>query len=304
MNLQERKIFNMKAALHLLLMFVLVAALAVVTSAQKTRGVVGGGTFVTSKKIRAVEPVTVRPEAGPTPSATATFQNQNISCADLATMGTFANVTSGNEVKLNFGGGNFNFSNASFFFKTYTSAQGSVVAVPANNPAFNTKTITVSASETTGLGPNNTHTLSSFTSELAITAVILKVGNDSFAYNYNPATSSGGPLTVTQQHGFSHINFCFSSGLGPSAADISAGGRVTDSNGRGLRGVSVFVTDTFTGETRYAITSPFGYYSFDNLEAGRLYFVSVASKQYSFSESVRAFTLNDNLSNLDFVANP
>lgn len=301
MNFHERKSFNMKGALHVLLLFVCVAVFGTVASAQKSRSVPGDGA---SKKIRAIEPAPISPEGGPTPIATTTFSGEAVSCGNLADRGTFANVNSSNGLRLNFGDNNFNFSNASFFFKTYSSAQGPVVAVPPNDPAFSSKTITVSVNETTNLGVNNTHTISSFMSELGITAVIMNVGGDSVAFNYDPATQTGGPLTATRLHGITYIEFCFSSGLGPSAADVSAGGRVTDRNGRGLRGVGVFVTDTFTGETRYAITSPFGYYSFDNLEAGRLYFVSVSSKQYSFSESVRAFTLNDNLSNLDFVANP
>jgi len=92
--------------------------------------------------------------------------------------------------------------------------------------------------------------------------------------------------------------------LRPSAADATLSGRVLNGYGRGIKGVSVVVTDAMTGEARYTITNPFGYYSFSDLESGRFYFVRVSAKGYKFAESSKTFTLNDSLTDVDFVANP
>lgn len=92
--------------------------------------------------------------------------------------------------------------------------------------------------------------------------------------------------------------------LGPSAAPASAGGRVVDSFGRGISGARMTVQNAATGETYVTYTSPFGYYNFVDLEAPNFYFLSISSKKYQFSNNTITFSLDDNLTNLDFVANP
>lgn len=95
--------------------------------------------------------------------------------------------------------------------------------------------------------------------------------------------------------------FAIVNNLAPVAANVGVGGRVTTANGQGLRGASVSITDP-DGVTRRAVTSSFGYYRFDDVAVGRTYVMSVASKRYSFSP--RAVTIEDELSDLDFVAQP
>lgn len=52
-----------------------------------------------------------------------------------------------------------------------------------------------------------------------------------------------------------------------------------------------------------AVTSSFGYYSFEDVPAGQVYTVSVSAKRYQFSDPVRLVNLADAVSGVDFVAN-
>jgi hypothetical protein len=86
-----------------------------------------------------------------------------------------------------------------------------------------------------------------------------------------------------------------------SAASVTVSGRVLTAEGRPVRGARVTLTDA-NGETRLAVTSSFGYYTFENIAAGETYVAGVHSKRYSFAP--RAVAVNDTLTDLDFVAEP
>ena len=73
--------------------------------------------------------------------------------------------------------------------------------------------------------------------------------------------------------------------LAPTAANVSITGRVTTSDGRGLRNAIVSMTDS-QSVTRTARTSSFGYYRFDDVPTGESYVVAVRSKQYTFTPRV------------------
>jgi subtilisin-like proprotein convertase family protein len=87
----------------------------------------------------------------------------------------------------------------------------------------------------------------------------------------------------------------------PTAASVSIGGRVLTADGRGLTNARVTITGP-DGVARTAITSSFGYYSFDGVESGASYVVAVGSKRYIFTP--RTVQVVDNISDLDFVAEP
>jgi hypothetical protein len=102
---------------------------------------------------------------------------------------------------------------------------------------------------------------------------------------------TGEPITVAVQ--------------GPTATAITnatVSGRVTTAEGLAVRGAFVFLTET-KGVRRFAITNPFGYYSFDNVLTGRTYSMGVTHRQYIFPEPIEVL-INDNVSNMDFVALP
>jgi hypothetical protein len=85
------------------------------------------------------------------------------------------------------------------------------------------------------------------------------------------------------------------------AVNLSVSGRVTGVGGQGIKGVYVFMID-IGGTVRTATTNPFGYYGFDNVNAGS-YTIGVTSKRYAFPEPT-VVAVNDNISNLNFVAMP
>lgn len=90
--------------------------------------------------------------------------------------------------------------------------------------------------------------------------------------------------------------------VGPTSAAVSVSGRVTDATGRGIPRATLYLQGQDTGAPRVAVTNPFGYYSFANLEAGRDYVLSVEAKRHNFPVSTRFITVDDALTNIDFVS--
>lgn len=88
------------------------------------------------------------------------------------------------------------------------------------------------------------------------------------------------------------------------AAGASIEGGITDSSGRGASNVLVRVSDLDTGENRFVLTNPFGYYRIGDLQVGGNYVVRVSSKRYTFTPDTRIVTLNEDIAGVDFIANP
>jgi uncharacterized delta-60 repeat protein len=90
--------------------------------------------------------------------------------------------------------------------------------------------------------------------------------------------------------------------LAPTAATAAINGRVSTASGRSIRNVSLTLTDTTTGEIKYTLTNPFGYYRFQDLEVGRSYILNLGSKRFTFAEPTRVISLNEDLTGEDFVS--
>jgi hypothetical protein len=73
--------------------------------------------------------------------------------------------------------------------------------------------------------------------------------------------------------------------------------------GQGINQVRVTVTNA-AGETRTAVTSPFGYYRIDDVAAGEGYTITASSKRYSFDPPVIFRTVLDDVTDADFRAVP
>jgi len=78
---------------------------------------------------------------------------------------------------------------------------------------------------------------------------------------------------------------------------VTVSGRVTSSDGRGIRGASVTIVDG-DGFARTVTTSSFGYYTFDDVAAAT-YTIGVASRQYRFAS--RTVEVGDNLADVNFT---
>lgn len=91
--------------------------------------------------------------------------------------------------------------------------------------------------------------------------------------------------------------------LVPTAASVSISGRVQTADGRGIRGANVYLIDT-NGALRMALTGSFGYYAFENVEVGRIYTLTIASKRFTFENPTRFVSVTDELTGVDFTAIP
>lgn len=99
---------------------------------------------------------------------------------------------------------------------------------------------------------------------------------------------TGAPINITVQ------------GPAPAAVNITVTGRVFSPEGMPVRSATVVMTDQNGGNTRFATTSSFGYFTFENLIAGASYTFFVSTKRFIF-EPVTV-PINNNVSDLTLVA--
>ncbi len=86
-----------------------------------------------------------------------------------------------------------------------------------------------------------------------------------------------------------------------TSATVSVSGRVSDSVGRGIRGVSIILADP-DGQTRQTMSSSLGHYTFENVPVGGVYILRVGSKRVRFDPSTRLIQVFDELTNVDWLA--
>ncbi len=79
---------------------------------------------------------------------------------------------------------------------------------------------------------------------------------------------------------------------------ITVSGKVSTPSGLSLRNAVVSLIDS-QNVRRTATTSSFGLYSFNNVQAGETYIMSVASKRFRFASQILQF--NASVSNMDFI---
>ena len=87
--------------------------------------------------------------------------------------------------------------------------------------------------------------------------------------------------------------------VGLVAANVGVGGRVVDSKGNAISRAYVTLTGA-NGVPRTARTNTFGYYRFDNVEAGDSYILEATAKGYTFAP--RVVTVQDEVTDADMVA--
>ncbi|MEJ7700396.1 MAG: carboxypeptidase-like regulatory domain-containing protein [Pyrinomonadaceae bacterium] len=87
-----------------------------------------------------------------------------------------------------------------------------------------------------------------------------------------------------------------------TAATVAVGGRVMTASGRGIRNVSVTMTDE-SGNIRTAITTSFGYYRFVDVPAGGTYIFSVRGKRFAFGNNTQVQSIVEDTDDINFVAN-
>ena len=107
-------------------------------------------------------------------------------------------------------------------------------------------------------------------------------------------------LVVTPGAGGGFTTARFTSDFAPL---VDVGGRVTSTNGQGISGAAVIMTNA-NDVSQTARTNAFGYYSFSGVSSNEIYTVRVSSKRFRFQPSSQTVTVTGSLSNVDFIGNP
>jgi hypothetical protein len=92
--------------------------------------------------------------------------------------------------------------------------------------------------------------------------------------------------------------------LSATAANASISGRVTTADGRPIRNVNVVITGNALEHPMTVTTGSLGWFTFNGLQTGETYVVTVNSRRFTFSTPSRVITLVDNVSDADFAADP
>ena len=152
------------------------------------------------------------------------------------------------------------------FLSASTAPNGAKAAYVLGQPDFNSFTINNGGLDASAI--NNTRRISFY--EPTQSLYVSDIGNDRV-------------LRFTPQR--------------TTAANVSISGRVTDSRGAGLRGVTVTITDS-RGNRLRAVTNAFGYYTFADVPSGDTYIANATSRGMFFP--ARVMTVNDAVSDLNF----
>jgi hypothetical protein len=110
---------------------------------------------------------------------------------------------------------------------------------------------------------------------------------------------AGSDRSVSAQSFTLYPGFWTPSDLAPTAAHVTIGGRALSSAGSPIYGARISITDQ-NGNTRAALSNPFGYYQFDDVEVGRGYVLAAKHKTYQFNPIF--VHLVDEVANLDLIA--
>lgn len=90
--------------------------------------------------------------------------------------------------------------------------------------------------------------------------------------------------------------------LVPTAANAFVSGKVLEPAGRGISRARINVQNVNTGELRTVFTNAFGYFKVDNLPVGFFYIVTVDHKRYKFDNPSQSFSLDDNVTGIEFIS--
>lgn len=95
--------------------------------------------------------------------------------------------------------------------------------------------------------------------------------------------------------------FAIVSPLAQTAENVNVSGRIFSADHRAVSKAIVAITDTI-GQTRYALTNPFGYFHFRDVEIRRTFIFGVNSKRFRFARQI--LTINDETDDLVFNSAP
>lgn len=183
---------------------------------------------------------------------------------------------------------------------TYPISNGIEGGMPANPNLFLTY-------ETSGVGVGSWQLSWATPSarDRLISAVIVsspKLGSTVYTYPQLSASGSGGMIVGEGEAPVRRVSFCFESVSQASRPDAFVAGRVTDAWGRPIRGADITLYDLISGEVRTVFSNTFGYYRFTGLPAEDMYLINVSHGRYLFVSGSISFSLEQNITDLDFTA--
>ncbi len=149
----------------------------------------------------------------------------------------------------------------------------------------------------------------SWTSPAAVDRFVAAVavrGTASSAFNVylypDLSGADSGPFTAPSGAEITEVRFCFEPFSGPSSAPVAVGGRALTMNGSGVGNARIELMNLSTGETTFAMTNPFGYYTFKGVPSEATYMITASHKRHQFIDGQRTITINSDLTSLDFVS--
>ncbi len=173
---------------------------------------------------------------------------------------------------------------------------GGDVLFNANNPGQIGFSVTTFSGGTIAEGSNKTLVTVTFT-----VAAVAQPGTVPITFTDTPARRKASPVDpnfpITQP---TYTGGTITIG-GATAAGTTLSGRIITAGGRGLSNATVILTDA-SGSQRLVRTGTFGYYRFENVEAGQTYIVGVQSKRYKYDSQTVSIT--DDFNVLNFYAVP
>jgi hypothetical protein len=130
------------------------------------------------------------------------------------------------------------------------------------------------------------------------TGGVTNATSGSFAVGGTTGQAAGG-RSISAQSFTLYPGFWTPADLAPTAAHVTVGGRVLSPSGSPVYGARVSITDQ-EGNTQAALSNPFGYYQFDDVEVGRGYVLEAKHKTYQFNPIF--VHLVDQIADLDLIA--
>lgn len=89
----------------------------------------------------------------------------------------------------------------------------------------------------------------------------------------------------------------------PTAATVSVSGKVLNAQGGGISNALITITDS-NGAIRVVRTNSFGFYRFNEIEAGETYVLSVSHKSYRFANPTQILSVSEAMEDVNFTASP
>lgn len=97
--------------------------------------------------------------------------------------------------------------------------------------------------------------------------------------------------------------FFFVQSLAPTAAGVTASGRVTTAAGKGIRNIVVTMTDS-SGATRTTLSGSSGIFTFEDVPAGETYIFSASGKRFTFNQPSQVYSITEEVTNIVFIGEP